>query len=58
MRAALDVLAHLPADNKGNDKFADVGGRGGGRGTGGKMIINPRFISAICQGRSLRRGRK
>ncbi len=56
MRAALDVLARLPADNNNNDKFADVGGGGGGgggdRGTGGGMIIDPRSVpAAICQGR-------
>jgi hypothetical protein len=32
MCAALDVLACLPADNGHDDKFADVGGGGGGRG--------------------------
>ncbi len=56
MRAALDVLARLPADNNDDDKFADVdgggGGGGGGRGTGGRMIINPRSVpAAICQRR-------
>ncbi len=56
MRAALDVLARLPADNNDDDEFADVsgGGRGGrgGRGTGGGMIIDPRSVpAAICQGR-------
>jgi hypothetical protein len=56
MHAALDVLVRLPADNNNNDKFADVGGRGGGgrgggRGTGGGMTINPQSVpAAICQG--------
>jgi hypothetical protein len=29
MRAALDILARLPADNNDNDKFANVGSGGG-----------------------------
>ncbi len=55
MRAALDVLACLPADHDNDDKFANVGGGGGGggggRGTDGRMIIDPRSVpAAICQG--------
>jgi hypothetical protein len=61
MRAALDILARLPADNDDDDKFADVGGGGGGGGgglgTGGGMIINPRSVpAAICLGRRCNAG--
>jgi hypothetical protein len=42
--AALDALERLPADDDYDDKFANVGGgeggRGGGWGTGGRMIID------------------
>jgi hypothetical protein len=55
MRAALDVLAHLPTNNDEDDKFANVGGGGGGekggQGISGRMIIDPRSVpAAICQG--------
>jgi hypothetical protein len=44
MRTALDALACLPADDDNDNKFANVGcrggGGGGGRGTSGRMIIN------------------
>jgi hypothetical protein len=52
MRAALDALAHLPADDNDDDKFANDGGGGGrggafgARGTIGGMIIDPRSVRA------------
>ncbi len=50
MRAALDILARLPADNDDDDKFTNVGGGGGGGGggwgTGGGMIIDLRSVPA------------
>ncbi len=42
---ALDALPCLPADGKDKDNFSSVGSRGGGKGggwgEGGKMIIDP-----------------
>ena len=50
MRAALDALACLPADDDNDNKFVNVGGGGGGggggRGTGGRMIIDPLSVRA------------
>ncbi len=50
MRAALDALARLPANNNDNGKFAVAGYRGGGGGggwtTSSRMIIDPGSIRA------------
>ncbi len=50
MRAALDALARLPADDDNNDKFANVGGGGGrwGRWPGDRRRDDHQ--SAICAG--------
>ncbi len=62
MRAALDVLAHLPMDNDDDDKFADVGGGGGrGRWPGDRRRDDHRSAIHPCcdmSGTVLRRGRK
>jgi hypothetical protein len=59
MCTALDALARLPADDDDDDKFANVGGRrggggGGDRGTGGRMIIDPRSVHAAINKEDVR----
>ncbi len=62
MRAALEVLPRLPMDNNDDNKFANVGGRGGqGRWPGDRRQDDYRSVIRPCCDMletGLRRGRK